>query len=557
MPASTAAGSGGRRRRRRLGPAPRVADGVSQGAHRSLGTRVRGDLDAVSRESRRRLSTTHEHAEQRRRRRFLRQHRAMHRLGDIVCAGRQRADEDGDDGVHRRVSGDNPDRLLVVLGARRRDHVHRIGDGGVGREPLREPIAGRLGQRLDPQPAGSAGVRADDPRPAGVGDDGDPVAGRERLVGQQRGHVEELAHRVGADDAGVSEHRVDGRVAGGEQRPRVRGRGALARRRAPRLHRHDGLVPGNVPGEAAELARVAERLEVEQDDVGRRDPDPSRRGSRCPRGRPCCPWTRRKRARGRGPRPPRAPRCRRRRSGMRTRCGRASAAGARTSRPAGRRPSVHSTPRQLGPTRRMPAPRQTASSSACRCLAGLIHLGEAGRHDDEGAHALGARSRAPRRDGRRRHGDDGELHRRRAPRARTRCAGRPSMVTAARAHQVQVAAEATGDEVVQRARVRRCRDVARHPPAATEEGRRTWWTAPVAAMRSRASNAARASGVSAVGSVISRAPGRVWTSTGNPDSRNTRIIRWLAGSTVAVKRRDALGRWRRRPRCASRIVAMP
>ena len=137
----------------------------------------------------------------------------------------------------------------------------------MGREPLREPIARRLGQRLDPQPAGSAGVRADDPRPAGVGDDGDPVAGRERLVGQQRGHVEELAHRVGADDPGVPEQRVDGRVAGSEQRPRVRGRGALARRRAPRLHRHDGLVPGNVPCEAAELARVAERLEVQQDDV--------------------------------------------------------------------------------------------------------------------------------------------------------------------------------------------------------------------------------------------------------------------------------------------------
>ena len=43
--------------------------------------------------------------------------------------------------------------------------------------------------------------------------------GRQRLRGEQRGDVEELLERVGADDAGLLEQRVDGHVDGSRAPP--------------------------------------------------------------------------------------------------------------------------------------------------------------------------------------------------------------------------------------------------------------------------------------------------------------------------------------------------
>src|SRR6266516_6589319 len=53
-------------------------------------------------------------------------------------------------------------------------------------------------------------------RAAGVGDDPDPPPGRQRLVGQQLGNVEQLLEGVGADHPGLTEQRLHGHVGGGQ-----------------------------------------------------------------------------------------------------------------------------------------------------------------------------------------------------------------------------------------------------------------------------------------------------------------------------------------------------
>ena len=124
-----------------------------------------------------------------------------------------------------------------------------------------------LAQGRHVQPVGFAGVGGEDGRAAGVREDGDVSARRQRLVRQQVGDVEELLQRVHPDDARLPEERVRGHVEAGEsagvrsRRPRAGG-AATALQREHRLRRRDAT------GEPGELARVPERLQVEQDDVG-------------------------------------------------------------------------------------------------------------------------------------------------------------------------------------------------------------------------------------------------------------------------------------------------
>ena len=77
------------------------------------------------------------------------------------------------------------------------------------------------------------------------------------------------------------------------------------------------------------------------------------------------------------------------------------------------------------------------------------------------------------------------------------------------------------------------------PTTATERGARNRLTAATAAVRSRSSKRSIAAGDSDVGSSISIASRVLRRSIGNPLWRNTSIIRWLAGSTWALKRGDA------------------
>ena len=95
----------------------------------------------------------------------------------------------------------------------------------------------------------------------------DAAPARQRLRREQRCDVEQFLERLGADHAGLMEQRVDGGVRAGE-RGGVRACGATARVRRSALQREDRLAPRDTPREPRELARVAERLEVEEHDVG-------------------------------------------------------------------------------------------------------------------------------------------------------------------------------------------------------------------------------------------------------------------------------------------------
>ena len=120
------------------------------------------------------------------------------------------------------------------------------------------------------RPGRLAGVGAEDAEPAGVREHGDAAPARERLRREQRRDVEQLLERVGADDAGLVEERVDGRVGAGERRCVRARRPARPRGVRPLFIARIGLLARHAPRDARELARVAERLEVEQDELGPR-----------------------------------------------------------------------------------------------------------------------------------------------------------------------------------------------------------------------------------------------------------------------------------------------
>ncbi len=123
---------------------------------------------------------------------------------------------------------------------------------------------GRLGELGDVETGARARVGGEDARAAGVPDDRDAPPGGEGLVRQHLRGVEQLLERVDTDDARLSEEGVDGDVGRGERR-RVRRGGARTGLRTSALDRDDGLAPRDPTREPGELARVPERLEVEED----------------------------------------------------------------------------------------------------------------------------------------------------------------------------------------------------------------------------------------------------------------------------------------------------
>ena len=58
-------------------------------------------------------------------------------------------------------------------------------------------------------------------RAAGVRDNSHAVAARQRLIRQQRSHVEQLFERIRANDAGLSKQRIDRDIRSGNQRARM------------------------------------------------------------------------------------------------------------------------------------------------------------------------------------------------------------------------------------------------------------------------------------------------------------------------------------------------
>ena len=93
-----------------------------------------------------------------------------------------------------------------------------------------------------------AGVRAEDPEAAGVGEHADAPALRQRLAREQRGGVDELLERARAEHARLVEERVDRGIGAGERRRVGAGRLRAGVRR-PGLQREDRLAPRDAPRE--------------------------------------------------------------------------------------------------------------------------------------------------------------------------------------------------------------------------------------------------------------------------------------------------------------------
>ena len=187
---------------------------------------------------------------------------------------------------------------------------------------------------------------------------------------------------------------------------------------------------------------------------------------------------------------------------------------------------MFTTPRQCGPTSRIPLARQIASSSARSSSSGPSSSTTSARTSPRAAHARAAADHVAR--GQREHGQlHGALH------GGDRAGGRGAP-----------ARLAGGQDGVQRAGVAAARLASTAAPTvpgaavaaatSTDAGRRTCPTAATAASRSRASKRRRPSAVGDVGKRTCSSPGPGATSTGKPEARNTPIIRWLPAIVIAA-----------------------
>jgi len=167
-------------------------------------------------------------------------------MGDVLVEDDQRGDEAGQDTVDAVIPEGSVEsgRALRGLG------LGRHADRAVG----------------DLQPPADARLRGEHPEGVGVADDGHPAAARQGLMDHELGHVEELMHILDPDHAGLTQQGVEcGRrhMAGTDP---VTGRDAI--RADPGLDHDHGLAQCELSCDPGELARVADRLQVEADRVG-------------------------------------------------------------------------------------------------------------------------------------------------------------------------------------------------------------------------------------------------------------------------------------------------
>ena len=145
------------------------------------------------------------------------------------------------------------------------------GSSNASRRAARELVGGRVrGQRdravRDLEVPAERRLRGEGAERVRVADDGDALSGGQRLVDHQLGDVEQLVDVLHADDAGLPEHRPErtGRHVGLPDP--VAGRSAVGG--DPRRDGDHRLPLGQAAGDPGELARVADRLEVEADGGG-------------------------------------------------------------------------------------------------------------------------------------------------------------------------------------------------------------------------------------------------------------------------------------------------
>ena len=183
------------------------------------------------------------------------------RVRDVVSTCDDRRDEQDDERVDVRI-GEKRGKHGLVGGRRRRaEEVDRIRDACLEREMPRELAPCRFRESWQLEARRLARVCAEDPKPARVRDDADAATGGKRLAREQRSCVDELLQGTRTQDAGIAEERVDRDIRAGER--------CGMRARRPRtgacrsgLEREDRLLARHALRQPAELARVAERLQI-------------------------------------------------------------------------------------------------------------------------------------------------------------------------------------------------------------------------------------------------------------------------------------------------------
>ena len=251
---------------------------------------------------------------------------------------------------------------LVGRADGRAEHVDRVRDARLARQERGERVARLLGERRQLE-AGAAQASAQRiPSPPAF------VSSATRRPARQRLATRAAPRRRPAPRASRPGSRRPGGTAPRPRSSSRRARRCASRRRAGRprpaaLHREDRLLARDAPREPGELARVAERLEVEQDRSvsGSSSQYSSRSFEETSALLPIetnaeSPSPRAAAARGR--------RGRARRSATRSRCCRRGSCAVRRSRsgPA----AAEKMPRQFGPISRAPCARTSASSCSWR-----------------------------------------------------------------------------------------------------------------------------------------------------------------------------------------------
>ena len=146
--------------------------------------------------------------------------------------------------------------------------VDRAGDRTAARHQCVQPPACLTGQPVDGQAILRAGVRGQHPGAADVGHHRDVPASRNGLAGQQHGDIEQLTEGVGRDDAGLLEQGLPAHQ-GRHRGCGMRNGGSLTGIGPAGVHREDGHGPADAARGAGELARIAERLDIQDRKLGR------------------------------------------------------------------------------------------------------------------------------------------------------------------------------------------------------------------------------------------------------------------------------------------------
>ena len=159
---------------------------------------------------------------------FLRHAHDLLRRADVV--GHLLRGEDDHQAVHRLARQQDFHGLAVGFAGRIAQHVHGIVHRRRGRQQLLKLRAGVVVELRHCEAGHFDGVGHHDAGAARVGDDGDPVAGRQRLVCQGGDDVEQVLYGFDPDNARALERAVVRRV-GARKASRVRRRRRRARLR--------------------------------------------------------------------------------------------------------------------------------------------------------------------------------------------------------------------------------------------------------------------------------------------------------------------------------------